>query len=374
MNSPIDQKLQNLLLESSNIVYLRCNSNGYIIENNRYSSLLIAQDCLKERFENIFAVADRRSISSKIRNTVEDSISLGILNINTITGLPQSLDFHVIRQNNEIFVIGSPDIREFEYFRKEILKLTNELSVLSRELQKKNRELAELNKLKNQFLGMAAHDIRKPIGLIKMLSEFLQEEASDSLNDEHSDFINKIHNSSNYMIKLVNDFLDVSRIESGKLDLDLKPVFIVDVLNQAIVYIKPGIHRKNLDIEIIDKSENCKFIADQPKLEQVLINLLSNAVEHSFSGNRIIITIEKDPGYMFFKVKDFGTGIPEKAMENLFDPFGRVGIKKTGNEKSTGLGLVIVKKIVETHKGTISCKSRVGKGTEFLIKLPLYQE
>ena len=294
-----------------------------------------------------------------------------LFNIKMDSGLPQSFYFQFMPRTPVILAFGRLDAEELETMRKEMLSLNQELNNITRLLHKKNSQLSRLNLEKNQFLGMAAHDLRKPIGLILAYSEFLREDLSERLNTEQKDFLNTIQESSLFMKRLVDDFLDVSSIESGKFGLDLQPADMITVLKQSLKPNRLQAGKKKIELQVITKEPIPPVNIDASKIEQAVTNLVSNAIEHSDPGSTVIITLFHDPEYLVFEVRDKGLGIFPEDMDKLFKPFGKTKGKKTSGEKSTGLGLAITQKIINAHKGEIRVDSHPGKGTTIRFTLPL---
>jgi signal transduction histidine kinase len=251
----------------------------------------------------------------------------------------------------------------------EISRLNNELVAMQRELTGKNVELANLNALKNQFLGMAAHDLRNPLHGILTYSSLLLEDA-EALNAEQIEFITVIHDQTQYMANLVNDLLDVATIESGKLQLDLQPVDLVKIAQTNLNRNRLIAVRKNITIDLqADPIPMALF--DAGKMEQVLDNLTTNAIKYSPPGSHIQIRLQTSAEEILLSVQDEGPGIPSTELEKLFKPFQRTSVKTTGGEKSTGLGLVIVKRIVVGHGGRIWVESQLGQGSTFYVAVPI---
>ncbi len=248
-----------------------------------------------------------------------------------------------------------------------LLKLYNQ----QLELEKVNSELQKLNEKKNYFLGMAAHDLRNPLGNINLFSTFLLEETSDILNEGQIEYLNNIIYSSDYMLNLVNNLLDVSKIEAGKLVLKLNTFNIVELIRKNIYLNKFIAKKKNIDIFFEPVLEQIDVVADSQQIEQVLNNLFSNAVKFSEKGKHIEVFVTIKEKLAEISVKDSGKGIPEDELNKLFRPFSKTSVTSTDGEQSTGLGLAIVKKIIEQHNGTILVSSQVGVGSVFSFTLPL---
>ncbi|HEY8562150.1 MAG TPA: HAMP domain-containing sensor histidine kinase [Pyrinomonadaceae bacterium] len=257
------------------------------------------------------------------------------------------------------------------YFYDELSRLNNELTTAQRELAKKNAELARLNEQKNQFLGIASHDLRNPLEVIRTYSEFLLEDAAQVLEEEQIGFVRKIHSSSDYMLNLVNDFLDFSKIEAGRLELDLAPVDLVELSEKVIERSRVIADKKQIEIAFRAAEDSPEMSADESKIEQVLSNLVGNAIKFSPAGGRVEVTIETNGDRIVLAVKDGGPGISREEAETIFAPFVKGRNKATAGEKSAGLGLAIVKKIVEGHGGAISVETETNRGTTFYVSLPL---
>jgi signal transduction histidine kinase len=255
-------------------------------------------------------------------------------------------------------------------FYDELTRLNNELANLQRELVKKNMELERLNELKNSFLGMAAHDLRNPLGTILMYGEFLEEEAAGVLDETQMEFVSIIKSTSEFMLEMVNDLLDLAKIESGKLELETQYVDLADLALKNVRLNQPIAQRKNIELKFLCREEKIEMMVDPGKISQVFQNLISNAIKFSHPGTAAEIHLESNADGASITVRDQGQGIPEDQLEGLFTPFKKVGVKTTGGEDSTGLGLAIVRKIVEGHGGKIGVKSKVGLGSEFHFFLP----
>ena len=250
-------------------------------------------------------------------------------------------------------------------------RVNNELTNLQRELARKNAELERLNDEKDRFLGMAAHDLRNPLGVIRACSEFLLEGGFSEGDPREQQFLEKIHSSSRFMLRLVEELLDISKIESGAIDLALEPLDLSEVVRRNADLNRVLAEEKDIEIEVELPDEPLEGRWDEPKLEQVLNNLISNAVKYSAPGTRVRVRARARGDAVELAVEDEGQGIPEKEQDRLFKPFSSTSVKATGGERSTGLGLAITKKIVDAHGGTIEVESEPGEGSTFSVTLPV---
>jgi signal transduction histidine kinase len=253
---------------------------------------------------------------------------------------------------------------------KELAEANHELVVMQRELEKRNVELQKLNDLKNQFLGMAAHDLRTPLGAICAYSEFLLDEASISLTKEQIEFLATIKGSGEFLLGMVNELLDISKIEAGKLELDLKPTDLIALIERNVALHRPLAENKRIRLEFHRERAFWELVMDQVKVGQVLDNLISNAIKFSHPGSAIEIRATEVENHVVVSVRDEGLGIPPEELGRLFKPFEKTSVRSTAGEKSTGLGLAIVRKMVEGHHGNVWVESEVGKGSIFYFSLP----
>ncbi|HKV09327.1 MAG TPA: ATP-binding protein [Thermoanaerobaculia bacterium] len=258
---------------------------------------------------------------------------------------------------------GSPDYDELS-------RLNNELATAQRELARKNAELARLNDQKNQFLGIAAHDLRNPLDVILTYSRFLLEDAGETLDPQHTRFIRTIRSSSSFMLNLVEDLLDVSKIEAGRLELDLARVDLAALVRRNVELHRVLAEKKEIGIDLEEEGGEVPMVLDPAKIEQVLNNLIGNAVKFSPPGRRVLVRLTGQGEGAVIAVHDQGPGIPAHEMDKLFRPFEKTSVRSTGGEKGAGLGLTIVKNIVSGHGGEIRVESTVGEGAAFYVSLP----
>ena len=349
------------------VLYFVLSTKGKIVAANQYANDLIGRQLIGEKVQDFIV-----NFTGKFDLTalINDHSKEHLLNIETAFGLPQSFYFSFCKIKDQILVFGRLDAAEIENMRKELLSVNQELNNLMRQLHKKNAQLQRLNEEKNQFLGMAAHDLRKPIGLLIAYSDFLIEEAAKKLTNEQMSFLNTISSSCLFMKQLVDDFLDVSAIEAGRFELDLQPTAIENVLAESLRLNNLAATKKGIELQVQVEKNIPRITVDAYKIEQVITNLVSNAIEHSGPAKQVLINLSYDDTLIFFSVEDSGPGIAPEVIDKLFKPFVKAGAKKTTGEKSTGLGLLISRKIIEAHKGEIEIDSKLGKGTTIHFKLP----
>jgi signal transduction histidine kinase len=251
-----------------------------------------------------------------------------------------------------------------------MMRLNSELATAQRELTKKNLELERANQLKNQLLGMAAHDLRNPIGAIRSFSTLLLDANFPMSEERRLSFLERIKASSEFMLALINDLLDFSAIESGQLRLDAREVDIARLVRENVELNQALASEKQIDIRLDVAPDVPHISADALKVEQILNNLLSNAVKFSARGTMVGVEVRSGDGGVWIVVADQGQGIPREELATLFRPFQRGSPRGTAGERSTGLGLAIVKRVVDGHGGRLLVDSEVGRGTRFSVWLP----
>ena len=237
-------------------------------------------------------------------------------------------------------------------------------------LKQANIELEKLNQLKNQFLGMAAHDLRTPLGTALNFSSFLLDAHNENLTERQVALIARIKNACDSMLLLINDLLSITAIESGKINLAKRFINIEELIYLDHYSAKLLADHKKIFISLDIQPKLPQMYVDTNRINQVMENLLSNAVKFSYPETTINIKVYRRDNNIVIAVIDEGQGIPKKDLPNLFKPFEKKSVQPTAKESSTGLGLPIVKKIVEMHGGKLEVESQINKGTEFRVVLP----
>jgi two-component system, sensor histidine kinase and response regulator len=232
------------------------------------------------------------------------------------------------------------------------------------------RKLVDLNQLKSKFLRIAAHDLRNPLASVRGLSEILLNEAAGPLTPDQKEYLDVINAASDRMLALVDDLLDISVIESGKLDMQLKKGSLEKVIEERIRIHKVFADEKRISLRW-KYADLPQALFDPSKIAQVIDNLLGNAIKYSPFDSIIYTLVELKNGMVMVSVKDEGPGIPEEDRARIFREFQKLRLEPTGGEKSTGLGLAIARKIVEAHRGRLQVESQVGLGSTFSFTLPL---
>ncbi len=248
-------------------------------------------------------------------------------------------------------------------------RLVSRLAAQKEQIERTNAELVRVNELKSTFLGIATHDLRGPIGNIRMIADLLQDPEIPISDAERGTLLQDIGTQSTHMLSLLNDLLDVTRIEAGKLELrfetfPVKP-FLTQIVHRHAMMATP----KNTCMELQPIGDG-DAKGDPVRLRQVIDNIISNAIKYSPPGSMVRVGAESvKHGWRIF-VQDEGPGITAGDRPKLFKDFAKLSAKPTGGEKSVGLGLAIARRIVEAHGGTIGVDSKTGQGATFWFTLP----
>lgn len=251
-----------------------------------------------------------------------------------------------------------------------LLSLNNDLSTMQRELAKKNAALNRLNDEKSLLIGIVAHDLRTPLGVISGYAQFLGMSAADRLTKAEKEFLQAIEHSSTFMQRMIEGLLSISAADTGKLTLERDPTDVVTLLRHNATMNATLAQSKEIGIDIETPEALPPLEIDGAKVEQVLNNLLSNAIKYSPRGSRVAVALKDNGKEILVTVTDQGQGIKPGEMACLFKPFSRTSTSSTEGEPSVGLGLSICKRIVEGHGGRIGADSTHGQGSTFWFTLP----
>lgn len=257
---------------------------------------------------------------------------------------------------------------------KKVSERTEELREIAQEAKSARIEAEAANATKSMFLANMSHELRTPLNAIIGYSEMLIEDAEDLSLDDFTPDLEKIRRSGKLLLALINDLLDLSKIEAGKMDLYLESFSLDEIIEDIIITIDPLIKRNNNQFIFENKTSNIMMNADLTKLRQSIINLLSNAFKFTHDG-KVYLTIEsylhESREWIRFIVKDTGIGLSSEQMNKLFQPFVQADSSTTRKYGGTGLGLALSRKFCQLHGGDILIESEIGKGSSFIIVLPI---
>ncbi|MDD2922639.1 MAG: ATP-binding protein [Anaerolineales bacterium] len=283
------------------------------------------------------------------------------------------------RLGNAILGTGTvQDITQRKQVEAEILALnasleqrvalrTAELEESNRELQKAKEAAEQANRAKTEFLSRMSHELRTPLNAVLGFAQVLE---MTSLNERQKTDIGHIHTAGKHLLDLINEVLDIARVEGGRLSISLESVALYDLVSETLDLIQPLAKQRGIQIASVQIAEQT-VKADRQRLRQVLLNLLGNAIKYNREQGTVTLTCEARPeNYLRLNVRDTGPGIAANMLERAFTPFDRLGAEKKAEVEGTGLGLALSKRLVEAMGGAIGVESVVGEGSVFWIELP----
>ena len=242
---------------------------------------------------------------------------------------------------------------------------------LFREIEDKSRQIEAANRHKSEFLANMSHELRTPLTAIIGFSEVLSEKVFGELNDKQSEYMDDIVSSGRHLLSLINDILDLSKVEAGRMELDLTKFDIPTAIDNALILIRERATRHGITLRHTVDERLGEVLGDERKFKQILLNLLSNAVKFTAEGGYIDVDAALTNGAVEVSVSDTGIGIAPENQEAIFEEFRQVGTDFSKKREGTGLGLTLTRKFVELHGGKIWVESAVGKGSTFTFTLPL---
>lgn len=279
-------------------------------------------------------------------------------------------------ENAQLFFKAQQEIEERTKVQKaldaERAQLARRVEERTADLSAANAELARAARLKDEFLASMSHELRTPLNAVLGISEALQEDVYGPLNNNQKRSLQSIEESGRHLLALINDILDLSKIEAGKLELDLLPVGVEAACQASLRLVKQNAHKKRLTIHSTFDSAVSTIRADERRLKQILVNLLSNAVKFTPEGGQIGLEVAGDEaaGVARITVWDTGIGISEEGRSQLFQPFVQLDSRLAREFSGTGLGLSLVQRMMQLHNGTITVESKLGEGSRFTISFP----
>jgi PAS domain S-box-containing protein len=255
--------------------------------------------------------------------------------------------------------------------RKEAEAGRTKMEAVARENDRLYQELRHVDRLKDEFLAMLAHELRNPLAPIRNALHLIQLDAA-SLPPSAQENWEIIERQVTHLVRLVDDLLDVSRINEGKIQLQKEPVGLRQIVDRAVESSKPLIESRRHHLEVVLSEEELTVEGDPVRLVQILANLLNNAAKYTPEGGRITLTLKRDAQQADIRVRDTGMGIPPDILPRLFEPFTQSERTLARAEGGLGIGLTLVRRLTEMHGGSVEASSAgPGKGSEFVVRLPL---
>jgi PAS domain S-box-containing protein len=287
---------------------------------------------------------------------------------------PESLDFLETLAGQAAIAIDNAQL--FDNLQRANAQLEQRVARRTEELKQLNIELEHANRAKDEFLATMSHELRTPLNSILGLSETLLEQRRDPLSDYQQKSLQIIEASGRHLLELINDILDLSKIEAGKFDYYPQIIAVDELCRASLAFVKEQATRKFITITYPEETAVSKIYADPRRIKQILVNLLTNAVKFTPEHGQVTLQVYADAEQdrIQFSVIDNGIGIELEDLKQLFVPFVQVDSRLNREYEGTGLGLALVQKLTDLHGGSVDVESEVGKGSRFTINLPLGKE
>ncbi|HLC49153.1 MAG TPA: HAMP domain-containing sensor histidine kinase [Candidatus Andersenbacteria bacterium] len=321
-----------------------------------------------------------------LKRQLKKTLSADLQSSPELEGLLKTVsDTYENYDNDRNFLERSFDLssKEFALLHEKVVTLLEELRIEKETVEQKiiertkeltfaNERLTELDKVKTEFISVAAHQLRTPLTAIKWIFSLLTDEDSANLTTEQRGLIMKGNESNERMIALINDMLAVTRIESGKVQYHFKLIHIEELIDSVILDFTGLAHKRNVNLSFEKPPTQLPYInADQEKIRSVIQNLIENAITYTKDGGHVVLRAEREQDILKVSIQDDGIGIPKQQQSSIFNKYFRADNATRVQTDGSGLGLFITKKAIEKHGGTINFKSILDKGSIFYFTLPL---
>lgn len=272
--------------------------------------------------------------------------------------------------------IAINDAQLVESLQSSNVQLEQRVAERTAELNQMNFELEHANRAKDEFLATMSHELRTPLTSILGLSESLLEQRRSPLDEYQQKSLEIIESSGEHLLQLINDILDLSKIDAGKFDFYAQPVPVDELCKSSLSFIKSQALKKSISVIYANETNVSKIYADTRRLKQILVNLLSNAVKFTEENGQVILQVnaDTDQDLIQFSVIDNGIGIAPEDLQKLFQPFVQLDSRLNRQHQGTGLGLALVQRLTDLHGGSVQVESVVGKGSRFTINLAIRQD
>jgi diguanylate cyclase (GGDEF)-like protein len=403
----LTKKIEDLKLETFNLMKI---SNDVVLITDPAGQILFFNELATEILDYSGQNLSDKNIKSFLKEDYWEFIQTELYSNSILTGYKTAvIGFGDVEINVDLNAIALKDtegtisglifvlrsLKEEQILKKAVEDKTKEVEDLKRNLEKKvierteelekiNRELEYANQLKGRFIANMSHELRTPLNSIIGFSDVLLDRTFGDLTENQERYIKNIYTSGKHLLELINNVLDIAKIEAGKYEMVYETFSVDDVLSEVINIMNPLAENKFIEIVVSIGEGVSTITADRVKLKQILYNLLSNAIKFTPEGGMIKVTVAKEenlegrypwaaPGMEFisFSVQDTGIGISPEDKEKIFDEFGQANSDFSRKYGGVGLGLSLTKKLVELHGGNITLESKLGEGSTFTFLIPV---
>lgn len=304
-------------------------------------------------------------------------------NIELINACEQVMKLGIKKVIEDKYTLGDGTVEYYEtklypisqgmlFIETDITEKTQiELALIENEI--KYNETLESDKMRTEFFSNISHELRTPLniilGALQLYDEY-QRKNNENMFD-YKKYFKIMKQNCNRLLRLINNIIDITKIDAGFYELDLKNYNIVSIVEETILSVADYIENKGVYIEFDTDIEELMMACDIDKIERIILNLMSNAIKHTNKNDKIFVNIKSNSAHIDISIRDTGEGIPEDKFEVIFERFRQVDRTLTRKNEGSGIGLSLVKSLVEMHSGTVEVKSKLGEGSEFIIKLPV---
>ena len=326
-------------------------------------------------------VLDRRTLSGRVGlertpGQITDVLAdpdFGRLDLQRVAGFRTTMAAPMLRDDDVVGVLNiwRSDVRPFDEsemsigsaFAGQAAMAINQVKLVQL-LQEQSNELALASQHKTEFLASMSHELRTPLNAVLGFSEVLLEQMFGSINERQEEYLRDIHSSGQHLLELLNEILDLSKVEAGRMDLEYSTFELAPVLDAAVSLMRERATVHAIDLRVETETDGQTVYADRLRLKQVLVNLISNAVKFTGDGGKVTVRTRSDGPELIITVTDTGVGVPAEDYERIFESFQQGG-RGAANEEGTGLGLTLSRRIVELLGGRMWLESEVGVGSTF---------
>ena len=319
-------------------------------------------------------IVDMRTDSGYLAGAPLPVAAVEVAGMRTLLLVPMLKDSEVVGEvaiyRTEVRAFSERQIGLIENFADQAV-IAIENARLFREIQEKSAQLEVANKHKSEFLANMSHELRTPLNAIIGFSEVLSERMFGEVNEKQAEYLKDIHDSGRHLLSLINDILDLSKIEAGRMELELSSFDLPTALSNAMTLIRERAQRHGIQLGLKVDPALGAFSGDERKFKQIMLNLLSNAVKFTPDGGKVDVSAKRANGAVEVAVRDTGIGIAPEDQPLVFEEFRQVGRDGMRKAEGTGLGLALTRRFVELHGGAIRLESAPGQGSTFTVTLPL---
>ncbi len=366
--------------------------SAFIVEDNLLAAKFLEEILKEQQVQVEILTSGRECIERLEQGNIPDLLFLDVLlpdlnGLEVLKWIAQKkipVDVVIISAVNDVSTIAQAyELGIREYLLKPLRYVETKAKIRSllrflrveREYQRNLEELQSMYQQQRKFLGVLSHDLRSPLASIKGIAELLRNEDDAQEVEKVRQYAATIIETVDQVLSITDDLLELIKVESAGMQANFEQVELLELLLRSVETFRMLAYKKGVEIQLIypEEREELWIEADRPKLLQIVNNLVSNAIKFTPRGGKVEVILEEGPDYVKIRVRDTGIGIPEEMMPILFTESPDRRRLGTEGEKSTGLGLVIVRNFVRLHNGQIMVKSELGKGTEFQVVLPKRQ-